>query len=59
MNLGWNVNVKLAKLAAEGGHLVRKEAESFLEDETLQNLSAKWLIKVWMTRCVCSYNMLL
>jgi hypothetical protein len=46
MNLGWNVNVKLAKLAAEEGLLVRKEAESFLDDEILQNLYGKWLIKV-------------
>ncbi len=37
LNLGWNVNVELAKLAAKEGHLIRKEAESFLDDETLQN----------------------
>ena len=36
MNLGWPINVELAKLAAKDGILVREEAEAFLDPCTLR-----------------------
>ena len=37
MNLGWRINVELAKLAAKDGSLVREEAEAFLDPDTLRD----------------------
>ncbi|MGN0844442.1 MAG: hypothetical protein ACI4QT_04385 [Kiritimatiellia bacterium] len=36
LDLGWQVNVELAKLAAKDGNLVREEAEAFLNPDTLR-----------------------